>query len=413
VRDLPTTHAAAEAPASPVASRGLFGAASPVLLAGMVAVRIVILVVTIHVGSTRPILDGDIHRFEEIGLEQGAPYRDFPTEYGPVETVVIRAIAGDGLPATVTRVALLWFVCELATAAALGWAWGLSTATTFLVLGLPLLTQMSLRLDPLAVTLAVLGFALARKGRERAGGVVLALAALTKVWPLFLVPALLIDRRRRAAGWFVGAAVAGGTVWAFASGAGAPLQVVSFRGVTGWHIESAVGLLVWVLTGGPVRGELGAIRVGTMTWWERIGLGAATIALLFAVWTKAWRRRITVDPLGAPAVAALAGAILLSPVWAGHYVSWLLPWGAIAAGYGGGRATARVLFAASILTAFVGATLDFGRWEGSGPHIPVVQAALLAIHVLFGVLILRWLRSEPATAPIERSGRTRPPTGRR
>jgi glycosyl transferase family 87 len=404
--------AASEAPAPGVASRGLFGAASPVLLAGMVAVRIVILVVTIYVGNTRPILDGDIRRFEEIGVEQGTPYRDFATEYAPVETAVIRAIAGDGLAATVTRVALLWFVCELATAAALGWAWGKATATTYLVLGLPLLTQMSLRLDPLAVALAVVGLALARKGRERAGGVVLALAALTKVWPLFLVPALLIDRRRRAAGWFAGAALVGGAAWAIVGGAAAPLQVASFRGVTGWHIESAVGLLVWILTGGPTRGELGAIRVGALTTWERVGLGAATIALLAAVWTRARRWRGSVDPLGVPAVAALAGAIVLSPVWAGHYMSWLLPWGAIAAGHREGRVTARVLFVVSILTAFVGATLDFGNWEGSGPHIPVVQAALFAIHVLLVVLVLRWLRWEPAAEsamePAEGTGRSSP-----
>jgi hypothetical protein len=384
-------NAAPEAPASGATARGLLGASSPVLLVGMVLVRIVILVVTIYVGNTRPIVDGDIRRFEEIATTHGTPYRDFETEYAPVETAAIRAMAGDGLPATVTRVALLWFVCDLATAAALGWAWGMATATTYLVLGLPLLTSMSLRLDPLVVVLAVAGFALARKGRERTGGVVLALAVLTKVWPLFLAPALLIDRRRRAAGWFAGALLVGVSAWVTVSGVGALRQVASFRGVTGWHIESAVGVVVWILTGGPTRGELGAIRVGTMESWARAGLALATVALLAAVWMKARRREGNLDPLGRPAVSALSGAIVLSPVWAGHYVGWLLPWGAIAARHRDGRTTARTLFVVSLLAAFVGATLDFGNWEGSGPHIPIVKAALLAIHGLLAFLALGWV----------------------
>jgi hypothetical protein len=273
------------------------------------------------------------------------------------------------------------------------------------------------------VVLAVAGFALARKGRERTGGIVLAVAVLTKVWPLFLAPALLIDRRRRAAGWFAGALLAGGTAWVAASGVGALGQVASFRGVTGWHIESAVGVVVWILTGGPTRGELGAIRVGSMAPWARAGLALATVVLLAAVWMKARRREGKLDPLGRPAVSALSGAIVLSPVWAGHYVSWLLPWGAIAARHRGGRTTARTLFVVSLFTAFVGASLDFGNWEGSGPHIPIVKAALLAIHVLLAFLALEWIvrrsgaedrSAKPNGDPDPAGGRTKghavPPT---
>ena len=385
--------------------RGLLGRSSRPLLLAMVGVRVAILVITIAVSDERPILDGDIRRFEEIATTDGTPYRDFPTEYAPVETLVIRALGGDGLPATVTRVAVVWFVCDLATAAALGWAWGMGTATTYLVLGLPLLTQMSLRLDPLVIVLAVAGFALARRGRERTGGVVLAVAVLTKVWPVFLVPALLIDRRRRALVWFVGAMVAGGVAWMAVSGIDAPRQVVSFRGATGWHIESAIGLAIWIVTGGPTRGELGAIRVGTMPSWARAGLGLATIGILVAVWTTASRRRRTAQPLGRPAVAALAGAVVASPVWAGHYVSWLLPWGAVAAGERSGRSTARTLFAVSLLTAFVGATLDFGDWNAAGAHIPVIKVALVAIHLLLATLVLGWvLRRHDTTRASRASG---------
>ena len=78
-----------EAPASDATARGLLGASSPVLLIGMVVVRVVILVVTIHVGNTRPIVDGDIRRFEEIATTHGTPYRGIDNR--------VHAATGDAL----------------------------------------------------------------------------------------------------------------------------------------------------------------------------------------------------------------------------------------------------------------------------------------------------------------------------
>ena len=67
--------------------------------------------------------------------------------------MAIRALGGDAIPATVNKVAVVWFLCDLATAGALAWAWGAGAAAGYLMPELRLLPKMSLRLDPSAVTL--------------------------------------------------------------------------------------------------------------------------------------------------------------------------------------------------------------------------------------------------------------------
>ena len=69
--------------------KGFLGRSSRPLLVAMVAVRVAILVITIAVSHERPILDGDIRRFEEIATTDGTPYRDFPTEYAPDRKSVV------------------------------------------------------------------------------------------------------------------------------------------------------------------------------------------------------------------------------------------------------------------------------------------------------------------------------------
>jgi len=371
---------------------------APAMIVALVLVRVVILVVTIHVGDTRTIVDGDVLRFGEIATTPGTPYRDFPVEYAPIETISIRAVAGDGIPATVTRLAWIWFVCELATAGLLAWGWDRRVAVAYLVIGLPLLTQMSLRLDPLSIVLAVAAFALVRRGREGAGGVALGLAVLTKVWPIFLLPVLLIQRRARALTSCVATLAVGGAAWLAVGGLDAPVQVLSYRHATGWHIQSAVGVVVWIATGGPARGQVGAIRVGVMTPLERALLGAATVAVLVAVWTLAHRRRAAVDPSGRPSLAAVAGTIVLSPVFSSHYVGWLVPWGAVAWGEREGRTPARLLFATCLLTAVLGATYDAANWDATGPHIPVIKALLVVINGALAAQVVLWLR-RPTSDP--------------
>ena len=367
--------------------------ASPptVLIVLLVAVRVFVLLVTIRVAHSPRLDDGDIIRFEQIATTEGRPYRDFAVEYAPLELATIRAVGGDGVPTTATRVAVLWLICDLSTAAALAWGWGKTAAATYLVIGLPMLPLMSLRLDPVSVLLAVGGFALIRHRREASGGALIGAAVLFKLWPLLLVPALVLRGRRRALVWLAFVTAGGVLVWLAFGGIRAPWQVLSFRGATGWHIQSLIGAVIWIVTGGPVRSELNAIRIGTIPAWARLGLIASTIAVVVGVWWHA--RRWRGSAVGRPATAAIALVIALSPVFSSQYVSWLVPWAAIDRDRDGPGAMMWVVFAISVLTGILFSAYAYGRWEAVGPHIPVIKATLVVIGGLCLSLPVLWLRT--------------------
>ena len=124
--------------------------------------------------------------------------------------------------------------------------------------------------------------------------------------------------------------IVGGTLlWVAVFGAGALWQVANYRGASGWQIESVFGAAVRLTTGGPIRIEAGAIRVGQTSRLDLLGLRAMTVLLVTLVWVLGRRRRI--DPAGGPALASVAILLLLSPVASPQYVVWLLPWAAITA----------------------------------------------------------------------------------
>src|SRR5205823_2699368 len=138
----------------------------------------------------------------------------------------------------------------------------------YLLLGVPLLTFLYQRLDLVPVALAVWGLALARRGRGGGGGgALLGISVLAKLWTAALVPILVLERRRRALAWTVGVSALGMAVWISLSGARGPLQVVSFRGASGWHVESTVGSVLWVLLGGRARMVAGAVRISFAPLW--------------------------------------------------------------------------------------------------------------------------------------------------
>ena len=296
-------------PADRSSEPGLFANPTYVVIGVLLAVR---LLMGLAAGDSRSVIsDADLGRFHQIATSEGRPYRDFEVEYAPAETIAIEALAGGGLVSTAVRLAALALTCDLLAFAGLWYGWGRRPAALYLLIGLPLVPFIYSRLDPLVVTLAIWGLALARRGRERSGGATLALAGLTKLWPLVVAPALLIERRTRAARWFACLFAAGVAAWIAYGGVDAIRQVVSFRGATGWEIESTVGSIVWLLTGGPVRLEGGAPRVGEIPGWSRALLLLALVAVLAAIWARARERRV--DAAGAPSLAALAALLALSP----------------------------------------------------------------------------------------------------
>jgi hypothetical protein len=268
-----------------------------------------------------------VARFTEIADTEGRPYRDFPVEYPPVSLAAIEAAAGPNRNETGANLVWLILVCDLATVAALWFGWGPKTAVAYLFLTAPLLGFLYTTIDLIAVALAVGAIALVVRGRDRLGGVAMAAAILAKVWPLVLVPVLLLERKRRALVWS-GASLALGTfAWVWWGGASGLVQVATQRQTPGWEYESLVGSVIWAL-GDDFVIINDSTRVGVAPGWVKALLLGAALVGIAAVWYRASRR----EPreLGLPAVAALSILMLSAPLLSPPYMIWLAPWAAIA-----------------------------------------------------------------------------------
>ncbi len=274
----------------------------------LLALRIVVLVVAIQAGRTSGPTD-DLARFAEIEQQRGVPYRDFPVEYAPIETLIVRFGMSAEPAATAARVAVLAFAADI-------WV------------GSPLLVFIYTRFDLVPVALAAWGAVLAIRGSQRAGGATMAVAALTKLWPAAVAPGFLVAGCKRAFAWTV--LVGSGLIaaWFAVGGVRALADVLTFRHAGGWEVESTVGTVVWIATGGPIRIEAGAPRIGSVSPAASVALFAVLAALLVAIWAQAMRRNRAA--FGAAAVAAVAALLACSAIFSLQYAAWLLPWAAVA-----------------------------------------------------------------------------------
>jgi hypothetical protein len=266
-------------------------------------------------------------RFHDIAHAAGTPYRDVAVEYPIGELALIELVGRWSVGLTRALLGLVAFGADLGAFAAVMAGWGREAARRYLLLGTPLLIFVYRRSDLVAVALAAAGVVWARREAARRGGALLGLAVLSKLWPAVLLPMLLIARRTRALWAAVVTIAAGAAGWLALGGVEGVRQVVSLRGASGWELESTVGAVVWPLTD-QYRYEQGANRTGEIPLWARAALAVLLVLGLAAVWWRA--RRARVDPAGAPALAAVATLLVLSPVFSPQYVAWLLPWAAVA-----------------------------------------------------------------------------------
>jgi Glycosyltransferase family 87 len=309
------------------------------LLAG---VRIAVVPIALSSDATAPskyrILPGDARRFHKIASHDGQPYRDFAIEYPPVMVAAIEVIDGGTFRSTTVRLMWSQLVVDLAIAAVVAWAWGRRAGIAYLVIGLPFLLYpfIYLRLDLLSVFLAVLGIALVRRRHQYAGGATLAIACFAKLWPVVLVPMLIVRRAWRSLAAFVAVGVAGTAAWVAWGGIGGPMEVLTFRGAKGWEFESTVGALVRSVGGVTPHIERGAWRVGEVTSLVSGLLVLAMLAGIAAAWFVASRAKPRgTDVLdGLAPMAAITVFLVLSPLLSPQFLVWLLPFAAIAAVHG-------------------------------------------------------------------------------
>ncbi len=368
----------------------------PVTL-GLLLLRVLVLFVAIHAGRTTQPTD-DLARFQEIRLQDGVPYRDFPVEYAPVEAILVRAGVSADAAVTAARVAALAFAADLAIWWAVWLGWGAGTAERYLWIGAPLLVFIYTRFDLVPVALAAWGATLAIRGRQRTAGATMAVAALTKLWPAVVFPGFLVAGSKRAFGW--GAAIAGGLVaaWFAIGGASGITDVLTFRHATGWEVESTVGTVVWIATGGPIRNEAGAPRIGSVSIEASVALLAALAGLLVAIWAVAMRRKRAA--FGAASVAATGALLACSSVFSLQYAAWLLPWAA-AAWTEGDRRHFWMVASIELLTAILFIVYEPQR-------VALAQTLLVARSLMVIALPVMWLfgeRYSPASsAPVSADG---------
>jgi hypothetical protein len=321
-------------------------------------------------------------RFHQIAHAAGTPYRDVAVEYPIGELGLIEVVGRWSVGVARAILALVAFGADLAAFACVLAGWGREAARRYLLLGAPLLIFVYRRSDLVAVALAVAGVVLVRRRADRLGGVLLGLGVLSKLWPAVLLPILVLTRRTRALWATVVTVAAGVAGWLALGGLEGVRQVVSLRGASGWELESTVGAVVWPLTG-SYRYEQGANRTGDIPGWARVALAVLLVLGLAAVWWRA--RRVRVDPAGAPALAAVATLLVLSPVLSPGYIAWLLPWAAVS--YLDSRGLSRLALAPCIITGGI-----FALWYlDAGIGRPANQVVMIVRNVSVLLIPLAWL----------------------
>ncbi len=354
------------------------------VVTALVVVHLAIPLVTLlqpGFGHDQHALQSDAHRFEQIATAPGVAGRDYRVEYPPLAVIGMRALGGDGLSSLMKRLVWLDAIADFAIAFALWRAWSRRAALVYLVLAAPLLAFLLNGFDLVATAIAIGGVACTRRGREVLGGVLIVAAAFLKLWPVLLLVVLWMWHRRRALVAASLTLVGGGAAWIAWSGLRGPIDVATFRGASGWHVESTPGVLLALFQGSHARYESGAWRVGAPPPMVGYAISILTLVAL-AYWY--WRARgfnayaagtVTVGALG----IVLAGATLLSP----QYLVWGAPFAAIAAHERRWRVTG-AYFAVMLMNTWYVASNDLTRPDNMVGHVEVLvrNAGLVAMVVV-------------------------------
>jgi len=348
-----------------------------------------------HTDHEDNILGGDAGRYHEIAETDGTPYRDFDVEYPPAALALIQLTNGADRAGTIERLVASQLVLDLAVAGLLVWAWDRRTALTYLVLATPLLAFpfVYMRIDLLSVFLALLGLALVRKGWDKAGGTSLAVAVYAKVWPVVLMPVLLIERKVRAGAAWAIAMVACGAAWVVWGGIDGPSQVLTFRGAKGWQVESLVGLFFHVSNPSGSHPEAGAWRTAAeMPGWSHLLLTGLSALTVLVAWWLAARRRWSGDDdsvvYGLAPLVSVLGMLVFAPILSPQYVLWFLPFAAIIAARGN-RLMGGLTLAVTALSAWSFAVIKaelHGQWYAIYPLF--LRNGLLVAMLVVGLVQL-------------------------
>lgn len=280
----------------------------------------------------------DFDRYHEIATAHGRPYVDYRVEHPIATWTVFRALALDrpDVPTFGGRIVLVNFVADLAIAGALAWGWGVGAAAAFAIVSAPILELLVNRIDLWSTACATLAVAAWRRERLNLAAVAVAVGTAFKLWPLLFAPLLLVPCRaaghdagrvrRNAVAVFVAAGVVVACAWWAVAGMRGLYDVLTFRGATGWQIESTVGAVLHLARAPSLRLESGSWRIGSTSGPVSVLLFA--IAAPLSTWIV-WRGA-RVGRLGAAWLGGVSTLLVLSALLSAQFAAWLTPGAAIA-----------------------------------------------------------------------------------
>jgi uncharacterized membrane protein len=371
-------------------------------------------------------LDYYLERANDI-LAGQVPFRDFTTDYPPLSLIpqllphlwpdVDRQGYGWGL---VFENAVFAATIAILLVGLARWARGGSRPTrvlaTWTLVLVPLAPIVAWRYDLSAVLLAVAGVLAAVRGRSATAGILLGLGAMTKIFPAFLVPVLVLwlwwKADRRGAWRLAGAAIASVAVVmaaAFAMGGRGAFVFLDFQLARGLQLESLGGSLVLLdhlLTGlpasvvlsptyqsfevaSPLSATIAALLTPAMVLLLLVVLGLTTLRFRAdRQATGSVRRESLVLALFATVTLVLVADKVFSP----QYLVWLLPFGALLP-----RRATIPLVVASFLTLLV---YPIGYPDLMHLHPTLVVLLLLRNLLLVALLLWSLVALRPRHSPL-------------
>ncbi len=288
-------------------------------------------------------------RYGELMASGSLPYRDFEVEYPPgaLPLFVLPALVSSDLAGFRLGLELVLVACGALAIGSMASILSMVHATrreTMVALGLIALTPLMLgrvvaeRFDLLPAALSVAALAAALANRHRAGGLLLGLAVAAKLYPVVMLPLLLVYALRR-----VGRAAAFRSLTAFA------IVVAVWFGVFAIAAPDAVLAMLERQADRPLQIEsLGAamllaahqiagVSLGIDVSFGSVNLGGsrpeaaalATTALaavtILAVWWSFVRGRREATDLLLGAATTVCALVALGKVFSPQFLLWLIP----------------------------------------------------------------------------------------
>lgn len=398
------------APVRPEATSARAVMLSFLLIGLLIGVRIVATFGALPAGEQARVgihaFSDDAERYHQIAQAHGVPYRDSAVEFPPVALGFIEVVNGPTVGDTMGRLGWASLLLDLVAAGALAYGWGKRGILAYLALGLPFfyLPFVYFRVDLLSVALAAWGCALVKRRHDTGGGALLAVAVFAKLWPLALLPLLVVERKWKALATAIGIGTIGAIGWFAVAGTNGFEQVLTFRHAKGWQVESVTGGIIRAFTGEQPHLESGASRFGEAPFWATSLLAVAMVAVVAFIWIGVARRprRESITYAAAP-IAAVCAFMIFSPLLSPQYLIWLLPFAAVA------MATGERILAFLVLLSFAATMMLTQAYQALADNELVGHLALngrnaLLVGIAVYATFLVWRKPESAASPRESSG---------